>query len=155
MSEQAVKQERTLSGVFQSIEVSVISVVVEVGAANEGVSLRGEAHVLDQIETRISGDTLVLGPKSGASFSTSVPVEILFSVSDLGRAEASAGARVSIEGLFGKSFEAFAASGAQIVLEGEVIGLVAKAESGGMIDISRLGAVNISSQASSGGMIRS
>lgn len=155
MSEQAVKEERTLSRVFHSIEVSVISVGVEVGAANEGVSLRGEAHVLEQIETRISGDTLVLGPKSGASFSTSVPVEILFSVSDLAQASASAGATVSIEGLFGKSFEAFASSGAQVKLEGEVIGLVARAESGGMIDISRLGAVNVSSQASSGGMIRS
>lgn len=154
MSEKSVTVERTVSGSFDRLEVSVVGVQVELGRTHAGIKVSAEPDVVDKIRTDVVNGTLVVGPKGDTSFSTSVPIQVSFAAPDLRGVAAKAGARVQIEGLAGDSFEAQAESGARVMASGSVGTLKGVAKSGGMVDLSDVSAVNVSSQCQSGGMVR-
>lgn len=153
MSQASKTEERAPEGVFTRLEVSVVGVRVVVGE-DSPLTVSAEPSVVDKIETRVVDGTLLVRPRKDTSFSTSVPILVRFSVSELQTVSASAGARVEIEGLSGPSFEVVAESGAQVKASGTVETLRATARSGGMVDLSRVRAVNVSSQCQSGGVVR-
>jgi hypothetical protein len=150
---ESIEINRTLARSFTGIDASVVTVRVTVSERHDGLKLRGEQHVLEEIESEVVDGILTLGPKSQSSFSTSVPIEIELSVSTLDTVRASAGARVTVKGLQGDRVRVGAVSGAQVKVEGTIGQLSAFAESGGTVDVSRLKTGNVSSQASSGGRI--
>lgn len=117
--------------------------------------LRGEAKVLDQIETRVEDSILVLGPKSGANFSTNEILEVSFSHPGIESIAAGAGARVCLDDLRGEFLALQAESGSQVEVNGTVRTVTARAESGALVDLSGLSARSVSSQSASGGRIRS
>ena len=154
MSGKSVRVERTVSGSFDRLEVSVVAVRVDLGRTHCGIILTAEPDVVEKISTRVVNGTLVVKPKSDSTFSTEVPIHVSLSALDLRGVTASAGARVEIEGLAGESFEAEAASGAQVTASGSVAAVSGLAKSGGVVDLSRVRAVNVSSQCKSGGVVR-
>lgn len=152
-SERAVTVNRALVAGFHRVEVSVVRVLVRLGESTEGVTLRGEARVLDQIQTEVVGGCLYLGPAPNASFSTEIPVEIEFTVNALEAVSCAAGAQVLLRGAAGGSLQLAAASGARLRVEGELSQVWAMAESGGMVDLSGLACRNVSAQSASGGRV--
>lgn len=153
MSEK-VSVERTVSERFDRLDVSVVGVRVVLGKTHSGITVSAEASVVEKIETKVVNGTLVVKPKRDTSFSTSVPIQVAFDAPGLRGVCASAGAKVDIEGLAGDSFEAEAESGAQVTARGDVMSLKGVAKSGGVVDLSRVNAVNVSSQCQSGGVVR-
>lgn len=153
MSEK-VSVERTVSERFDRLEVSVVGVRVALGKTHSGITVSAEASVVEKIETSVVNGTLLIKPKRDTSFSTSVPIQVTFDAPSLRGVCASAGAKVEIEGLAGDSFEAEAESGAQVTARGDVVSLKGVAKSGGVVDLSRVKAVNVSSQCKSGGVVR-
>ncbi|MCA9776260.1 MAG: DUF2807 domain-containing protein [Candidatus Eremiobacteraeota bacterium] len=153
MSEQ-ISVERTVSENFDRLEASVVGVRVSLGKPHSGITVSAEAEVVEKIETRVVNGTLHVRPKNNTSFSTSVPIQVTFDAPGLRRVSASAGARVDIDGLAGDSFEAEAQSGGQIKAQGDVKSLKGIAKSGGIVDLSRVNAANVSSQCASGGIVR-
>lgn len=147
--------ERSLVKPFDTIRVAVVAVDLTVGPPHQGVKLSGEAHVLEQIATRIEGQTLYIGADDGASFSTNVAIEASLSLPVLSGVQASAGARVSIEGDCGPRLNLQSASGARVKARGTAGALSAFAESGGMIDATEFRAGQVSCQSKSGGQIKS
>jgi hypothetical protein len=154
LSERSISVERTVSEEFDRVEVSVVGVQVELGQTHSGITLSAEPDVIEKISTKVVNGTLVVKPKRDSSFSTNVPIQVSFSAQGLRGVVASAGARVEINGLAGESFEAEAASGAQVTARGNVVSLRGVAKSGGIVDLSRVRAVNVSSQCKSGGVVR-
>ena len=153
MSE-SISVERTISERFDRLEASVVGVRVTLGKTHSGITVSAEPSVVEKIETRVVNGTLQIKPKRDTSFSTSVPIQVTFDAPSLRGVSASAGARVEIEGLAGDSFEAEAESGAQVTARGDVMSLKGIAKSGGVVDLSRVSAVNVSSQCQSGGVVR-
>ena len=149
-----VSVERTVSERFDRLEVSVVGVRVTLGKAHSGITVSAEASVVEKIETCVVNGTLRIKPKRDTSFSTSVPIQVTFDAPSLRGVSASAGARVELVGLAGDSFEAEAESGAQVTARGDVMSLKGIAKSGGVVDLSRVSAVNVSSQCQSGGVVR-
>jgi putative autotransporter adhesin-like protein len=154
LSKKTVSVERTLSEEFDWLEVSVVGVKVQLGQTHSGITVCAEPDVVEKISTKVVDGTLVVRPKKDSSFSTDVAIQVSFSAPRLRGVAASAGARVDIIGLAGDSFEAEAASGAQVTARGSVVSLRGLAKSGGMVDLSKVSATNVSSQCLSGGVVR-
>lgn len=152
-SERAVTVNRPLVPSFRRVEVSVVRVWIRLGESSEGITLRGEARVLEQIRSEVVGGCLYLGPAPNASFSTEVPVEIEFATSALEAVSCAAGAQVLLQGAAGGVLQAAAASGARLRVEGEMDQVWAMAESGGTVDLSGLSCRNVSAQSASGGRV--
>lgn len=143
-----------MSESFDRMEVSVVGVHVDLGQTHFGITVSAEPDVVNKIATSVVNGTLVVGPAGDTSFSTSVPIQVRLSASNLRAVVAKAGARVKLEGLNADSFEAEAESGAQVVARGRATTLRGVAKSGGIVDLSGVSAVNVSSQCQSGGMVR-
>lgn len=153
MSSDAVERRRTLTLPYHSITATVLRVTVNGAEDHEDVTLIGEADVLDQIQTKVEGSTLLLGPAPGSSFSTNERLEIRLSHSRLEAIHASAGATVQVDSYHGGRLSLQAVSGARITVEGRAAVVVAKAESGGTVNIGHLSSSNIQSQTISGGRV--
>ncbi|HIB69309.1 MAG TPA: hypothetical protein EYO33_30560 [Phycisphaerales bacterium] len=153
MRSETVERRRTLTLPFHSIKASVLRVTVNGAEDQEDVVLIGEANVLDQIQTRVEGSTLLLGPAPGSSFSTNERLEIRLSHSRLEAIQASAGATVQVDSFHGGRLTLQAVSGARITVEGQAAAVVAKAESGGTVNIGHLSSSNVQSQTVSGGRV--
>lgn len=137
------------------METSVVALQIFLGESEVSCMVRGEPHVVEDIETTVEGGVLSIAPRSGSSFSTNEPLEVRLCCPGISDLSVSSAGRVQVSGLDGESFQVEATSAARVTVSGKTGSLKARAESAGSVDVTGVQTRSISTQAASGGRILS
>ncbi len=114
----AVSETRELDP-FEAIEFGgALELIVHVGASEQKLVIRGDDNIVPNIETRVSGDKLVI--EHDGWMRPELPLVVEIWVAKLASIEASGATDLDVEGLHGERFELELSGAADAELRGQV-----------------------------------
>lgn len=91
---------RKVSGNFDAVEsAGAFDVIIKDGAQDGNIKLEGESNILEKIEVKVNGSTLVLKQKPGFNFRSNRNITITFSAKNLKSIGLSGSGNITTEGI--------------------------------------------------------
>ncbi len=122
---------------FDRIEAShSFTVDVVVGSGGPSVEVESDDNLVEDLEVRVSGDTLELGMESGSYRPTILKAVVV--VEDLRFVEASGASGLVVEGVAGSPFDVRASGASTVTVDGEAADVDVEASGASEVDLGDL-----------------
>lgn len=112
-------EERRVSG-FDSVVLEGIGELHIEFTGEESLSIEAEDNILPMLTSEVSGNELVLAPRSGTGISANEPIVYRLSVAELSSLSVSGSAEVDARGIVGEELQVFTAGASEIRITGSV-----------------------------------
>ena len=110
-------EQRSVSG-FSAVELGGSGEVRVEQGTSESLTIEADDNILPLLTSEVSGDTLVLGAKSGAAYSTRTPVTYRVTVTDLTGLRVSGSGEITATGIDGTALEIAITGSGTITVDG-------------------------------------